>query len=37
MYCLYESINKHNADVTFLAHALLSYVLRPKPKKSVKK
>ena len=22
MYCLYESINKHNADINFFVHAL---------------
>ena len=25
MYCLYESINKHNADVTFFVHALAMF------------
>ena len=25
MYCLYESINKHNAVVTFLVHALAMF------------
>ena len=34
MYCLYESINEHNADIDFCT--CVSYVLRPKPKKSVK-
>ena len=33
MYCLYESINKHNAVVTFFVATCVSYVLRPKPKK----
>ena len=36
MHCLYESINKHNAVLTFLVHTCVSSVLRPKPKKSVK-
>ena len=25
MYCLYESINEHNADVTFFVHALVMF------------
>ena len=25
MYCLYESINEHNADVTFFVHALAMF------------
>ena len=35
MYCLYESINEHNAD-TCVFCTCVSYVLRPKPKESVK-
>ena len=37
MYCLYErqSINEHNADITFFC-TCVSYILRPKPKESVK-
>ena len=36
MYCLYESINKHNADIDFFVATCVSYVFRPKPKESVK-
>ena len=25
MYCLYESINKHNADIDFFVHALAMF------------
>ena len=30
MYCLYESINEHNADVNFFVHALAMFETKTK-------